>query len=338
MIFIKTKWLILICFLFNLMPLSARYAIYDESDKNENILFASYIVTDYNIPYCLNLGESIRKFAGSLKDSPIHVYYSDQMTESVEKYIDDFSALSIKLIKVTLPPVAGKYLFGFKPAFAVQAETDAEKEKAILAYIDPDVIFINEPKELLLSSEEYLGYRPVMHKNIGSLYSKKPDKFWTALYQKMAVPENAFFPMEAIADKNIIRPYFNAGLVIVRPQRGIMRKWAEQYQSLASDTDIIELCKDQKYNIFLHQAILTGVILNNVIKEEMKLLPFAYNYPLFFEKFYESELTFDSIENIVSLKVEFTFKQLPEDWHKKLKGSKEKLFWLKSRYDKRNSN
>lgn len=335
--FIKTIMLALVCFSFSLLPLSAHAQAFNESAGIDKILFASYVVIDANIPYCLNLGESIRKFAGSLKDSPIHVYYTAQMRESVEKHLDKFSDLSIKLKKATLPPVSGQYFFGFKPAFAAQAESDAEREKAILAYLDPDVIFINEPREFILSSDEYLAYRPVMHQNIGSLYSEKPDKFWTAIYQKMDVPESTLFPMEAIADKNIIRPYFNAGLVILRPERGVLRRWSEHYESLANDPDIIELCRDQQYNIFLHQAILTGVILNHIDREEMKLLPFAYNYPLFFEKFYESKLRFDSIENIVSLKVDFSFKQLPEDWDRKLKGSEEKISWLKSHYDRRGS-
>jgi hypothetical protein len=334
---IKTIMLTLVCFSFNYLPLSGHPTAFDESVGNDKILFASYIVIDYNIQYCLNLGESIRKFAGSLKDSPIHVYYTAQMAELVEKNFEKFSNLSIKLIKVTLPQVSGKYYFGFKPAIAAQAELDAESEKAILAYLDPDVIFINEPREFILSSEEYAAYRPVMHKNIGSLYSEKPDTFWTTIYKKMAVPESALFPMESIADKNIIRPYFNAGLVILRPERGVMRKWSEYYESLADDPDIIELCKDQQYNNFLHQAILTGVLLNTVNRKEMKLLPFAYNYPLFFEKFYESERIFDSIEDIVTLKVDFSFRQLPEDWDKKLKGPDGKISWLKSHYDRRGS-
>ena len=168
-----------------------------------------------------------------------------------------------------------------------------------------------------------------MHQNIGSLYAEKPDKFWKNLYEKLKISDELLFSMLTIADKKIIRPYFNAGLLILRPEYNILKKWADYFRILYNDETIIEICKEQKYNIFLHQAALVGAVLNQLKQDELELLPFSYNYPLFFENFYNSEIRFDSIKDVISIKYEFDFKQLPTGWDKKLKGSKEIINWIK---------
>ena len=99
---------------------------------------------------------------------------------------------------------------------------------------------------------------------------------------------------------------------------------------------IAEMSKDGKHNVFLHQAALVGAILNNLKRREMQLLPDTYNYPLFFEKFYGSELQFDSIEDAVTLKCEFQYNQLPKDWDRKVKGSKDIISWLKEKWSAKN--
>jgi hypothetical protein len=75
-----------------------------------------------------------------------------------------------------------------------------------------------------------------------------------------------------------------------------------------------------------------GAVLNNAQRDEMLLLPFAYNYPIFFEKFYGSEKTFDSIDGIISIKHEFSFNKLPEDWDQKLIGPERVVSWLKEKF------
>ncbi len=135
-----------------------------------------------------------------------------------------------------------------------------------------------------------MAYRPVMHKNIGLLFDEEPNEYWENVYSITDVDQNTFFPMEAIADKNLLKPYFNAGLLVVRPNNKVFQTWDTYFKKLSMDPSMIELCKNtsEKYNVFLHQAALVGAILNNVDKEELELLPFAYNYPIFFEKFYGS--------------------------------------------------
>ena len=301
--------------------------------KSKNYLvFVSFFIDESQASDCLILCESIRTFSGSLSKTPIIVYYHKNLEKLKEKYSDKFSALNVTLRQYKAPEEAFRYDLGAKPYIAAQSEIDAGGKFDILAYLDPNIIILKEPKDFLLKKEKILGYRPVMHQNVGSLYSEKPDAFWSRIYKVLNVSESSLFPMEAIADKNILRPYFNAGLLIVRPEKGIMRNWVKCFETAYKDPELAEMCKTGLHNVFLHQAVLTGAILNNLKKEELELLPFAYNYPLFFEKFYDSKLTFDSIDNIISLKCELFKKQLPDDWDKKLKGSPEVIKWIKEQF------
>ena len=82
--FNQTIQLTLICIAFCLMPLHAQKSFLDDPNGHDRILFTSYIAMDDHIPYCLNLSESIRKFAGLFNDSQIHVYYAAQMKKIID--------------------------------------------------------------------------------------------------------------------------------------------------------------------------------------------------------------------------------------------------------------
>jgi len=298
------------------------------------LLFFSFFIYEEQAKDCLTLCESIRTFAGSLSKTPIIIYYHENLEKLKEKYLDKFSALDVELKRYEVPEEAFRYDLGPKPFIAAQSEIDFERKTDILVYLDPNIIIIKEPKDFLLKKDKSLGYRPVMHQNVGSLYSEKPDAFWSRIYKVLEISENTLFPMEAIADKNVLRSYFNAGLLIVRPEKGIMRNWAECFETAYKDPELADMCKTGPHNVFLHQAVLTGAILNNLEKQELELLPFAYNYLLFFEKFYDSKMTFNSIDNIISLKCELFKQQLPDGWDKKLKGSPKIIKWIKEQFSK----
>jgi 16S rRNA C1402 (ribose-2'-O) methylase RsmI len=90
------------------------------------------------------------------------------------------------------------------------------------------------------------------------------------------------------------------------------------------------MCRaDINKKIFLHQTALVGSILNSLKKDKMKELPNRYNYPIFFEKKYISEVTFDSIEDVVTVRCVVPVKEMGTEWHSKLKGPLDKIAWLK---------
>jgi hypothetical protein len=184
----------------------------------------------------------------------------------------------------------------------------------------------------MLAGGKSLGYRPVMHQNIGSLYSEKPDEFWTRLYRDLSVPEAAVFPMKTVADGKTLRPYFNAGLLVVKPERGILRKWAGCFTVLYRDPVLVGMCgRDERTRVFLHQAALAGAILSLLSKDEMVQLSDRCNYPIFFKEMYGAEREFDTIDGVVTLRYDVYFQNPAPDWAEKLKGPAATVSWLKER-------
>lgn len=295
------------------------------------IHFVTHIQQFFEIPACLNLCNSIRERAGSFDSMPISVYYYDYLNYYIESYKDEFAKLNIRLVKLTAPGLTFQYFFGGKPYLAARVEEDLENHTGLIVFLDPNVLILKEPKAFALSDSISFAYRPVFHQNVGSLYEEAPDEYWGRIYEILEVPDSLLFPMKTVGDKKIIRPYINAGLHVVRPEAKLFRTWAEYFGKLADDKEIKKLCHDHQRNIFLHQAAFTCAILNTFSPEQMKLLPANYNYPLFFDLFFDSEIKFDSIDGLVTLKCDFNPHKLPDNWPTLLKGDSLDIAWLKSK-------
>jgi hypothetical protein len=189
-----------------------------------------------------------------------------------------------------------------------------------------------EPRELALERGKSLGYRPVLRQNIGSLYSEKPDALWRRVYEKLSVPESAIFPMKTAADGKTLRPYFNAGLLAVRPERGLLTKWAEAFSVLYRDPVLADICrKDERARLCLNQAALSGAIMKHLGRDEMALLPDGYNYPMFFKEPSGADKAFDTIDGVVTLRYDVEARSSAADWSAKLKGPAATVSWLEKR-------
>jgi hypothetical protein len=219
---------------------------------------------------------------------------------------------------------------------AGRAEAEAEGKTAILAWLDTDTIVLQEPKEFILPKEKSLGYRPVMHKNIGLLYTEPLDAFWGRAYEKMSVLQSSLFPMVTPADGDTIRPYFNAGCMIVRPERGVLRKWTDYFAILYQDSVLMEMCKqDVKKRIFIHQAALVGAILNQLKRREMIELSERINYPLFFKQMFGAKREFRDITDVITLRYESYFSDPAPGWFEQLQGPADKIDWMRQHVGKK---
>ena len=301
--------------------------------EHSRLVFVSWFESGQQMQHCLRLCESIRTFAGAMRNLPIEVYYHEHFLRFSEEDLALFKKEDVSLNRIEIPSEALKYALGAKPYIAARAETDLETRTSVLAFLDANAIIIGEPEAFILPDDHVLAYKPVFHQNIGSLYVESPDGFWSRVYTVLDVAEESLFPMEAVADKKVLRPYFNAGFLSVRPERALLRAWRTAFEVLAGDEIVADISADGLHNVFLHQAALTGALLKGAAREEMRLLPFSYNYPLFFDRIWESELTFHSVENIVSLKCEIDFSKLPSDWRQMIKGPEPVVRWLRERLE-----
>jgi hypothetical protein len=320
------KYVALICAMLVLVPGSSLFG------AARPVVFASYAGDGGQLRNALVLVESIRTFGGQFADAPVWIYTPGNLLKTQENLVKQFVSLGAEVRSSDTPRDSHDVPYAGKVFAAAHAEASAKGAVSILVWMDEDTVVLMEPRELLLARGKSLGYRPVMHRNIGSLYSEKPDALWTRVYAKLAVPESAVFPMKTVADGKTIRPYFNAGLLAVRPERGLLRKWAEAFSTLYRDPVLADICeKDERARIFLHQAALSGAIMKNLERGEMAALPDSYNYPLFFEEAYAADKTFDTLDGVVTLRHELSFKNPAPDWSAKLKGPAATVSWLEKR-------
>jgi hypothetical protein len=276
--------------------------------QDKQIVFGTY-ATDFDALYwTLIMVESLRTFGGELRNAPVWVYLPDDDQE-----IEKTSGLrpipdGVTLKRSNTPAEARPLSYSGKVFAAALAEADAVGRYQLLAWLDPDAIFVKEPRDFLLPDSISFGYRPVMHKLIGSRLSEPPDEFWTRVYDRLGVPAASIFSVRTPLDRETIRAYFNAGLLVLRPEMGVLRKWPECFAMLYTDTIFANWCKqDQRKAIFLHQVALTGDILSTLHKADMIELPATYNYPLFLQDKYPTLKRPASLDDVVLFRHEFIF-------------------------------
>jgi hypothetical protein len=306
------------------------------SNTRHPIIFATFAEDAGGLHNVLLMTKSIRAFGGDCKDAPIWIYTPTDLANVQSETIDELGRLHVEVRTSEAPEDAGWFFFAGKVFASAKAEGEAKGITRILAWLDEDTIVLQEPEEFMLPEGKSLGYRPVMHKNVGLLVAEPVDAFWGRAYELMSVPEASLFPMVTPADEDTIRPYFNAGCMIIRPERGLMRRWADCFTTLYRDSMMTEMCRaDVKKRIFIHQVALAGAILTHLEREEMIELSPRINYPIFFEQMFGAKSVFDDITNVVTFRHESYFRKPKPDWDKNLKGPADRIIWMKRHLEAR---
>ncbi len=227
----------------------------------------------------LMLAESIRRFGGDLADSPIWVLtpttqpLSTQAQEKLQK-------LKSEIIAFEVDSDILKFPFATKVIGAAFAEEHAHTQTERLTFMDGDTLMLQEPAEFLIPVNKILGYRPVHHKLIGSTWDEGIDLFWQLIYEICDVSGENIFPMRTHAGEKI-RPYFNAGMFVTRPEKGLLTQWRDMFLKWYRKTQLEEYYeKNRLYAIFIHQAIFSGVLLHNLSVDEFIEFNPRINYPL----------------------------------------------------------
>ena len=230
---------------------------------------------------CL-LAESIRTFAGNMANDPIWVLVPQSVASLSAETRANLQAQQVRMIPFPVGETASGFPFAAKVIAAAAAESVAMTESDhALVWLDTDSLVIQEPTALVLAAEKQVGYRPVDHTLIGLLWDTPLDNFWELVYRRCGVPAARPFPMTASVDEKRIRPYFNAGMLVVRPGNQLLNNWCNHFTRLYQDPAFTPFYEQHVlYRIFMHQAILTGTILAQFEQNALQQLPHLVNYPL----------------------------------------------------------
>jgi hypothetical protein len=295
------------------------------------IIFASFAESPQQVEHVRLLAASIRTFAGACEDAPVRLYAPAGLIAEGSETLKSLAALGVEVRHSTAPAAALWFFFAAKVYAAAQAEADAVGEATILAWLDDDTIVLQQPDEFLLPAGKSLGYRPVMHKNVGLLYDDPMDAFWGRAFALLGVEESSVFPVVTPADGDTLRTYVNAGCLAVRPERGLLRKWATCFSVLHRDPDLTEMCRqDRAKRIFIHQVALAGAILTHLARPEMVELSDRINYPIFFESKFGAKRDFRDLTGVVTVRHEAYFNDPAPDWERQLRGPADRIAWIKA--------
>jgi len=292
-------------------------------DPMESLIFACIASSSKNLNLQVPLlAQSIKKCGGDLSNCPLWVIIPDSLHNISEKTENILESLHVKCISLDMSAHGISFPFAGYVQAAAFAESLAYKNTAFLTWLGIDTLLLNSPVAFLLPDKKSVGYRPVHHTLIGSEITHPPDPFWKQVYEKCHVSQDFLFPMHPHVDHNTIRPYFNAGHLVVRPERKICQIWWEYFKKMYDDPSFEKIYGDNDlYRLFLHQAVLTGVILSKVRRDELQELPFSYNYPLHLYNEAPPDRRPENLNELVTVRYEapeiltqFLFEEAVKSW------------------------
>ncbi len=296
------------------------------------VVFGTYVESAAQLSNASRLTESLRAFGGAWRDAPVWVYMPADATIESDEARARLRGLAAEARTSTTPEAARWFFYGGKPFAAAAAEEAAAGRFALLVWLDEDTVVFDEPREFDLAPGVSLAYCPVMHNRSGTLYGVEPNPFWSRIYERLGLSDDMLFPMVTPADEQKIRAYFHCGQLAVRPEKGILRQWARDFETLCSDSVLAAMCKaDQGKRIFLHQTALTGSVLHKLQPKEMVELSARYNYPIFFERQYGAAKPFRTITDVVTIRCLHSAERLGPNWPAELEGPADRIAWLKER-------
>lgn len=301
----------------------------------ERLVFTTMATSNSLAARALLLFESLRAFGGELKNDPGIVLVPKSADPLSGEVREGFSVLNVRVIPFALDEEARQFPLASVVYASADAEGQMKGKTELMAWMLMDALVLNPPVAFLISQGINYGYRPVHHTLIGSVYEKPLDSFWSLIYQHCEVTHDRVFPMETCVRDNTLRPYFNSGLFVVRPEQELLARWRDHFQWLYRHPDFEPFYgKDVRYKIFMHQAVLAGVVLNMFEQEELQELPESVNYPLHLHDEYPPEHRPKALNELVTCRYE-SIEEL-RDSLRRIPAKEPLKSWLNDRLEKMN--
>jgi len=300
-------------------------------ERQEKLVFISTVFPNRSSEtQALLLAESIRAFAGSLAQAPIWLLTPDIKKQLSTTFKEKLLTLNISLVPFKIDREILRFPLAGDVFAAALAESRAYNQADLLAWLGSNTLVIQEPKDFLLPEDKALGFRPVHHTLVGSRYDEPLDPFWTLIYHCCNVPETHIFPMMTHVDGTKIRPYFNAGLLVTRPERRLLQAWRDTFFRVYQEPSLLKFYqKDERYGIFVHQAVLSGMILSTLETREIQELPLTYNYPLHLHAQDVTDHRPSSLEELVTFRHEGFYAD--QEWINKMPAKEHLKQWIAKR-------
>jgi hypothetical protein len=246
--------------------------------ENARLVFATAVVSPYQEQAAAILIDSIHSFGGDYSRAPVLVVVDDPD----ERPCLGLKARGARIIPLEMDQAARGYPYAFKVYAAAQAERIVASDADTLVWLDAETLVLAPPRELVLDRLHAVAAHPVFLLNtIGLPIAQPVDEFWSAIYTVTGVDPATVPAVESFVESTKIRFYINCGIIAYRPKVGICQEWARAFSVVVRDAAFQRsACPDPLHRIFLHQAVLSAVILARTRQTEVRLLAPGYLYPL----------------------------------------------------------
>lgn len=276
----------------------------------------------------LAMARSIREFGGCYAEAPIWIFHpSDRPLHG--KALD--ALLSLDVVFFALPEDSTLYTFPYasKPIASAAAEALAVGKTDLLVWIDRDGLMVSEPGAFNLPEGIKLGYRPTDIRNVGAPWGAPLSQLWQVIYARMGINSESVWQFTSVVDCLPMYPYFNAGLLCVRPEAGLLRQWEIDFRELYCQPVFAPMIEQSEFTKYLlHQIILTGTLLKMLSQEQMVLLPAGYNYPANLHHRFAPGNGLSRLQDATSLRIDDLLSQ--EGWRERFAPDDSVLLWLEA--------
>jgi hypothetical protein len=176
--------------------------------------------------------------------------------------------------------------------------------------LDSDTIFLREPAEFLLPPDIDVAVRPEDLKGMSTTGPSDPcDQYWQDLCRCCGVDYHQIPWKESFVDHERVKADYNGGLVVVRSELGILRRWADFFfrsirKGLKPHTNKNPFrtgtgwIKPAAANLWgSNQAALSLAIWSS--SRRVHELPPTYNYPLHLHDHIDAKLVYQVFPQLV---------------------------------------
>ena len=247
----------------------------------KDLIFALLLDTGDGERDALRLANSIRTFGGEYCFNPIWMLSRHDEEDFSEETRQALFSTGVRLVTFEREPGETHFPFVDYVTAAALAEGLAQGETRCLAMMACDTLVLQPPSSFVLAAGKSFGGCAVHLKLLGSGVSEPVNDFWSLIYRNCHVEGERIFTMQTIVDEQPVRAYFNAGLLVVRPERGLLRGWQANFERLRGLPEFEPFYQQSElYSIFMHQTVLAGSLLSALNPDEFQQFPFTVNYPL----------------------------------------------------------
>ena len=269
------------------------------------LIFACSVHSEQTESDAIRMAESVRTFGGKYAEAPVWFMLPQDHSLYSVKNQSKIDSLHVRVIPYAIDGETFRFAFAPTTIASATAENEAIGKTEGLAWLDADAVILNEPQALKLWTKKAIAVRPVDQSNVGSPYGEPVNEFWKNVYSACKVDGNDVYAVKSAVDEKALRAYFNAGMLVVRPERKLLTAWRDNFLK-TYQTPEMKLLYNQngQYRLAVHQAVLAATIVKLVPAEEVYQLPRTVNFPLQLWEKYPQKYRPNSLDEIVSCHID----------------------------------